>query len=210
MRLAHERGMGEELQEQEVYLLQIHQNPSSRWHREVRTVLSYFNEITKAMGMLAEHPKIVFVGQSVKYPGQRAHASFDLVPMEKRLETPICEDFTIGLCTGMAMNGFIPVCFIPRWDFLLLAANQLVNHLDKIPLFSDFRPKVIIRTAVGADKPLNPGHQHTQNHTAAFRHMLRTIQVFEIEHESCVMKTYEQALKSDRPSIVVEHMSLYG
>lgn len=161
------------------------------------------------MAMLAEHPKTVFVGQSVKYPGQRAHATFSGVPMERRIEMPICEDFTIGFCAGLALEGFIPVCFIPRWDFLLIAANQLVNHLDKIPLFSDFRPKAIIRTAVGADKPLNPGHQHTQNHTAAFRHMLKTIQVFEMTDEGCIYRNYEHALNSDRPTILVEHMSKY-
>ena len=170
---------------------------------------SYFDEITRSMGMLAKHPKTVFVGQSVKYPGQRAHATFAEVPHDKRIEMPICEDFTIGFCTGMALEGYIPVCFIPRWDFLLIAANQLVNHLDKVPLFSDLRPKVIIRTAVGADKPLNPGHQHTQNHTLAFRQMLKTIQVLELEDADCIYKNYEKALNSDRPTILVEHMERY-
>jgi len=161
------------------------------------------------MTMLAGHPKTVFVGQSVKYPGQRAHASFEGVPMDKRIEMPICEDFTIGFCTGLALEGYIPVCFIPRWDFLILATNQLVNHLDKIPLFSDFSPQVIIRTAVGADKPLNPGHQHTQNYTVAFRNMLQTIRVFEMADEECIFKNYELALDSARPTILVEHMSKY-
>jgi len=159
--------------------------------------------------MLAEHPKTLFVGQSVAYGGQRAHSTFSLVPMDKRLEMPICEDFTIGFCTGMALEGYIPVCFIPRWDFLLIAANQIVNHLDKVLLFSDFRPKVIIRTAVGTDKPLNPGHQHTQNHTAAFRHMLKTIRVFEMNDADCIYRSYEHALNGDRPTILVEHMSEY-
>ena len=53
--------------------------------------------------------------------------------------------------------------------------NQIVNHLDKIPLLGGFRPKVLIRTAVGANAPLNPGPQHTQDYTAAFISMLHTI-----------------------------------
>ena len=64
--------------------------------------------------------------------------------MGKRIEMPICEDFTVGFCTGLALEGYIPVCFIPRWDFLILAANQIINHLDKIPLLGGFKPKVII------------------------------------------------------------------
>ena len=30
------------------------------------------------------------------------------------------------------MSGKIPVSIFPRWNFLLLAINQLVNHLDKL------------------------------------------------------------------------------
>ena len=42
--------------------------------------------------------------------------------------------------------------------------NQLVNHLDKIRRLSDgdFRPRVIIRTSVGAKRPIDSGLQHTQ------------------------------------------------
>ena len=66
-------------------------------------ILSYFDEITKAMTALARHPKTIFVGQAVKYGGQRAHATFANVPMEKRIEMPVCEDFQMGFCTGLAL-----------------------------------------------------------------------------------------------------------
>ena len=45
--------------------------------------------------------------------------------------------------------------------------NQLVNHLDKLPLWG-WHPKVIIRTMVGQTTPLDAGPQHTQNHSDAF------------------------------------------
>jgi len=147
------------------------------------------------MAMLAEHPKTIFVGQSVKYPGQRAHATFSGVPMDKRIEMPICEDFTVGFCTGMALEGYIPVCFIPRWDFLLLAANQIINHLDKISLFGDFNPRVIIRTSVGTNTPLDPGPQHVGNYTYGFREMRKTLQILELRDESCIFKNYQLALE---------------
>src|SRR3990167_9571398 len=139
--------------------------------------MSYFDEITKAMALLAQHPKTLFVGQAVRYDGQRAHATFKDVPMDRRIEMPVCEDFQMGFCTGLALEGYIPVCFFPRWDFAILAANQIVNHLDKIPLLGGFRPKVIIRTAVGASSPLDPGPQHTQDYTRQFADMCKTISV---------------------------------
>ena len=166
--------------------------------------MGYFEELTRAMTMLAEDPRTLFIGQSVAYPGQRAHASFAGVPMERRIEMPICEDFTVGFCTGLALGGYLPVCFIPRWDFLLLAANQLVNHLDKIGT------KVIIRTAVGASKPLDPGPQHTQDHTMAFRHMLKTVRIVELRNPRYVFEEYCRALEQPGPVILVERMEMYG
>src|SRR6185503_8871921 len=167
------------------------------------------DEVTEAMKMLAQDERTIFVGQQVRFDGQRLHATLKDVPMEKRIEMPVCEDFQMGFCTGLALEGFIPVSIYPRWDFLLLAANQLVNHLDKAPLLGDFRPKVIIRTAVGSDKPLDPGPQHTQNHSRAFRYMLNTIPVIEIFKAKHVAETYALALELDGSCIVVEHMSEY-
>lgn len=161
------------------------------------------------MAMLAEHPKTLFVGQAVKYPGQVAFKSFEGVPMERRVEMPVCEDFQVGFCTGLAMEGYIPVSFFPRWDFLIIAANQIINHLDKIPLMTGFRPKVIIRTAVGRTKPLDPGPQHTQNHTHAIRQMLKTMQVYELFNKNYIFDTYRMALDSPESCIVVEHMEKY-
>ena len=171
--------------------------------------MTYFEEITEAMTMLAQHPKTLFVGQSVKYSGQRAHYSFKHVPKDRRIEMPICEDFTVGFCTGLSLEGYIPVCFIPRWDFLLLAANQIVNHLDKIPLLGGFKPKVIIRTAVGTNKPIDPGPQHTQDHTNSFALMCKTIDIYRLMEPEDAMDMYRQALSNTRSSIVVEYMERY-
>jgi pyruvate/2-oxoglutarate/acetoin dehydrogenase E1 component len=122
---------------------------------------------------------------------------------------PVCEDFQMGFCTGLALEGYIPVSFYPRWDFLIIAASQLINHLDKIPILGGFRPKVIIRTAVGAKSPLDPGPQHTQNHTNAFMLMLKNINVMELTEAERIVEYYRYALESERPTIMVEHMRLY-
>lgn len=172
--------------------------------------LGYFGALTWAMKYLAEQPNTLFLGQSVAYSGQRAHASFAGVPMDKRIELPICEDFSVGLCTGLSLQGFVPILFLPRWDFTIIAANQILNHLDKIPILGDFRPKVIIRTAVGASKPIDPGPQHTNDYTHFFRRVCKTIQVVEVANAESVLPVYKRALALPRPSIVVERMELYN
>jgi pyruvate/2-oxoglutarate/acetoin dehydrogenase E1 component len=171
--------------------------------------LSYFDRLTEAMCMLAKHPKTVFVGQGVVYDGQRSHGSFANVPIEKRIEMPVVEDFQMGFCTGLALQGYIPVSFYPRMDFLLLAANQLVNHLDKWGEMSGVTPKVIIRTAVGSVNPLNPGPQHCQNHIEAFRLMLKNTLVLDLEDEETIVSAYQWALGHPGPVLLVEHMERY-
>lgn len=166
---------------------------------------SFKQAVTDAMTWLAQQPKTVFVGQSVRYDGQAQFDTFSGVPMEKRIEMPVAEDLQLGFCTGLSLQGYLPISFYPRMDFLLLAANQLVNHLDKIRLMSGYRPKVIIRTCVGQTKPLNAGLQHTQNHTESFRKMLKTVYVEEVTTSGEVFSAYEYAMRCDRSTIIVEN-----
>jgi pyruvate/2-oxoglutarate/acetoin dehydrogenase E1 component len=168
------------------------------------------------MANLVDDPRTLFIGQSVRYPGHALYKTLQhedgtmIVPMTRRVELPVIEDFQMGYSIGLALTGRVPVSIFPRWDFLLLAANQLVNHLDKIPLTGGFRPKVIIRTTVGARYPLDSGHQHTQDHTAAFRLMLKTVDVIELNSKYDVAKGYERALKSGRSALVVERQDLFN
>ena len=62
----------------------------------------------------------------------------------------------MGISTGLALQGYIPITCYPRFDFLILAMNQLVNHLDKIRhmSFDEFKPRVIIRTSIGSKNRL--------------------------------------------------------
>ena len=172
-------------------------------------ILRYADEVTKAMAMLARDERTLFVGQAVRFDGQRLHATLRDVPMDRRIEMPVCEDFQMGFCTGLSLEGYIPVSIYPRWDFLILAANQLVNHLDKIPLLGNFRPKVIVRTAVGSKTPLNPGPQHIQDHSEAFSSMLQSIPVLQIYSAEDVLETYETALNIPGSCVVVEYMDQY-
>lgn len=159
--------------------------------------------------MLALEPKTLFVGQSVKYDGQAMHPTFEGVPMDRRIEFPVAEDLQMGYCTGLALEGFIPVSIYPRIDFLVLALNQLVSHLDKFPIMADVRPKVIIRTAVGSPQPLDPGPQHRQNHVDALRLMLKTVLVIDLEDEESVLAGYELAMRHTGSALVVEHRSKF-
>lgn len=183
--------------------------------------MTYFDELREAMAMLAKIPQSLFVGQSVLYDSNAMFRTLQhedrtpIVPLEKRIEVPVIEDFQLGMCTGLALAGFLPVSIFPRWDFLLLATNQLVNHLDKFRTASQgqFQPAVIIRTAVGSSHPFSSGIQQSGDYSAAFKMMLHRIEVIELNSKFDIMKGYDKAVQNfwnGTPSLVVERMDLYN
>lgn len=156
------------------------------------------------MRKLAEDPRTVFVGQSVCFDGAAIYYSLDGVPMAKRKEFPVAENLQLGYCTGLSLAGKLPICIFPRMDFMLLAMDQLVNHLDKLENFG-WHPKVIIRTRVGQKKPLDAGPQHTQNHCEAFRRMLTTVELYEVRTPAEVTEAYRRAMEHSGSSLIVEN-----
>ena len=135
----------------------------------------YKDELTKSMNYLASKDNTIFVGQQIVYRGNPMSTTVEEIPKEKMIETPVFEDVQMGMSMGMALEGFVPITCYPRFDFLILATNQLVNHLDKINIISEgqFQPRVIIRTSIGSRIPLDAGEQHTQDHTQAYRNLLK-------------------------------------
>lgn len=164
--------------------------------------------LNQAMLMLADQPNALFLGQNVTYDGNVMFKHLTGVSMKQRLELPVCEELQMGMSTGLALQGFLPISIYPRMDFLLLAMNQLVNHLDKMNEMSrgDFTPKVIIRTKVGSKTPLNAGPQHTQNHTAAFDYMMTNLAVAEITNLDEILPVYQRAVNRPQSTLIVENL----
>jgi len=116
----------------------------------------YFENLCSAMKLLSDSG-YSFTGQTVLDVGTAMNSTFRDVPEEQRLEFPVAENMQLGFATGIAMaGGEICTCY-PRINFFLEAIPQLVQHLDKIPLFSDYRPRVLIRTSIATTNPLDPG-----------------------------------------------------
>jgi pyruvate/2-oxoglutarate/acetoin dehydrogenase E1 component len=178
---------------------------------DIQIKMAYKDELAKAMDLLGKNEKTIFLGQSVAYPGNAVYKTLEYVPLSKRIEMPIVEDLQMGMSTGLSLEGFIPVSIFPRMDFLILAINQLVNHLDKIKEMSNnqFSPKVIIRTGIGATKPLYPGLQHCSDYREALKLMLKNINVVKLENSKDIIPEYKKALESDKSTILIEVNDLY-
>ncbi len=176
--------------------------------------MKYFDEIKISMEWLARDPRTVFIGQAVEVPGTAMSNTVKDIPIERRIELPVAEELQMGMTIGLALQGQVPVSIYPRWNFLLLAANQLVNHLDKLGVMSNggFQPRVIIRTSIGSQRPLHPQFQHIGDFTDAFRLMCTTVEVIRLDEPAQIVPAYKRALLRDdgRSTLLVEWGDFYA
>ena len=176
--------------------------------------MKYFDELKKSMDWLSQKEDTLFLGQAVEYAGTAMTNTLVNVDRSKLLEMPVNEDMQMGMTLGMALNGSVPVSFFPRWNFLILAANQLVNHIDKINIMSDggYKPKIIIRTAIGSQRPLHPQHQHISDFTAGFKALCDYVDIIRLEEPHQIFNAYKYAYErtDNRPTLLVEWGDFYN
>jgi pyruvate/2-oxoglutarate/acetoin dehydrogenase E1 component len=132
------------------------------------------------------------------------------VPNELKLETPVAENLMMGLAIGMSFKGFRPVVYLERMDFSLVAADAIVNHVDKIERIShgEFKVPVIIRTVVSDSGPFYSGPTHSQDLSEGFKKMV-TFPVEEPKTGKEVLDTFEKASNRQYPTMVIERKSYY-
>ena len=174
----------------------------------------YKNELIRSMKFLGERKDTIFLGQSIKFTGNAIYNTLTEVPNKKKIELPVFEDSQMGMSLGLALNGFVPVTCYPRFDFLIVAFNQLVNHLDKIRFMSEkqFTPKIIIRTSIGSKSPLNGGVQHTQDYTEMFKKVLTEVKVVNLKESKDIFPSFKKAYndKNNRSYLFIENGDFYN
>jgi pyruvate/2-oxoglutarate/acetoin dehydrogenase E1 component len=174
--------------------------------------MTYKDSLTNMMTKLGEMDNTVFLGQQILFPGNPMSGTLIDVPKEKMIELPVMEDSQMGMSLGMAMAGKFVVTFYPRWDFLICAANQLVNHVDKIELMSNgqWKPNIIIRVAKGSEIPLNPGPQHRGNYHNEFQSITQTIKFFDCVTVDDIENAYNHAINEGGITLINEYPEKYN
>jgi pyruvate/2-oxoglutarate/acetoin dehydrogenase E1 component len=172
----------------------------------------YKDSLTNMMTKLGEMDNTVFLGQQILFPGNPMSGTLINVPKEKMIELPVMEDSQMGMSLGMAMAGKFVITFYPRWDFLICAANQLVNHVDKIELMSNgqWKPNIIIRVAKGSEIPLNPGPQHRGNYFNEFQSITQTIKFFDCLTVDDIENAYNHAINEGGITLINEYPEKYN
>lgn len=169
--------------------------------------ISYKDAICKCMDDLGK-AGAVFIGYNVAKGD--AMGTLKGVNINQKLETPVAENLMVGLAIGMSFEGFLPVVYFERHDFMLVAADAIGNHLDKIERIShgEYKVPVIIRAVVADSGPFYSGPTHSQDFTS----MLKTLVSFPVlvpQTGAEVLNVYKNAMQSNQPAIIIEKKSLY-
>tara|TARA_Y100000031_G_scaffold154529_1_gene202504 strand:+ start:3246 stop:3785 length:540 start_codon:yes stop_codon:yes gene_type:complete len=174
----------------------------------------YFDELERSMEYLGQRPDTMFLGQAVEYKGTGMTNTLKNVPREKLLEMPVDEELQMGITNGIAVAGTVPISIYPRWNFLLLTMNQLINHLDKMSIFShgEYCPKVILRTSVGSERPLHPQAQHVGDYTDGMRLMVNNIEIIRLDEPEDIFPAYYKAYNrtDGKSTLLVEWGDYYN
>ena len=169
----------------------------------------YKDALTNAMTELAKLDDTIFIGQQIVYAGNPMSTTLGQVPKEKMIEVPVMEETQMGMTLGLAITGKQVISFYPRWDFIVSAANQLINHVDKFEVMTGKKLNIIIRLGKGSDKPLDPGHQHKGNYIDEFKSLCKNIEFHDLKTPTDIELAYKYVTKEGGVHVLVEYPDLY-
>jgi len=169
--------------------------------------ISYKDAMSLVMTELGEAGAI-FIGYNVARGD--AMGTLKGVPADQKLETPVAENLMSGLAIGMSFEGFIPVLYFERHDFMLVAADAIGNHIDKIERIShgEYKVPVIIRAVEAFGGPFYSGPTHHQDFTGVMKELV-DFPVFDPVTGVDVLKAFRGAKESGRPAMIIERKSRY-
>jgi pyruvate/2-oxoglutarate/acetoin dehydrogenase E1 component len=172
--------------------------------------MTYKECIMRGYESLSQDPKSIFVGYNVKVG--RGGGMYKNIPEDKLFETPVAENLMTGIAIGLSIDGYNPILYFERFNFILNALDAIVNHLDKFESLSygQYKPKVIMRAVIGGiTTPFYTGSTHTQDFTKAIKEMV-SFQVFKLSiYEKDINAVFDYASFSPKSILIIEEKDLY-
>ena len=124
--------------------------------------------------MLASDPRVFVIGQGLWSPWYVGASMTDLdkeFGRDRIIDSPVSENATTGAAIGAALAGMRPVVVHPRMDFMVLAADQIVNEAANWTYMFGGKANVplVIRPII--NRGGEQGAQHSQALQAWFMHV---------------------------------------
>ncbi|MFA5636562.1 MAG: alpha-ketoacid dehydrogenase subunit beta [Anaerovoracaceae bacterium] len=175
--------------------------------------LTYAQAICEALDEEMERDEnVVMLGEDIGFIGGNFKTSVGLLEKYGDLrvkDTPISEAGFVGMGVGMALTGLRPVIELMFSDFLLVAADQVINQAAKIRYMSGGQATVpmVIRTPIGAGRSSAAQHsQSMQAMVAQFPGLIIALPSTAQEAKG-LLKT---AIRDNNPVIFFEHKMEYN
>lgn len=161
---------------------------------------------------MARDDKIIVIGEDVGFIGGNFKTTVGLLEKygDMRVkDSPISEAGFVGMGTGMAITGLRPIVELMFSDFLLVAADQVINQAAKIRYMSGGQASVpmVIRTPIGAGR--SSAAQHSQSMQAMVAHFpgLKVVVPSTAQEAKGLLIT---AIRDNDPVIFFEHKMEYA
>lgn len=156
--------------------------------------------------------RVLLLGEDVGFIGGNFKTSVGLLKKYGGMrvkDTPISEAGFVGMGTGMALTGLRPVVELMFSDFLLVAADQVINNAAKITYMSGGQVSVpmVIRTPIGGGR--SSAAQHSQSMQAMVSHFpgLKVVVPSTAQEAKGLLKT---AIRDNNPVMFFEHKMEYS
>ena len=174
----------------------------------------YFSDALRAAldEAMANDPTVILMGEDIGVYGGAFGVTRGLLEKygpERVRETPISENGFVGIAVGAAMTGLRPVVEIMFMDFILLAADQIVNHAAKLHYIYDGQVTVplVIRTPAGAGRGY--GASHSQNLESFFM-SVAGLKIVVPSTPFDAKGLLASAIRDPNPVLFIEPKALYG
>ena len=128
--------------------------------------LNYAQAIREAHEqLLASDPRVFLIGQGLWSPWYAGSSLQDLdrqFGKDRIIDSPVSENAVTGAAIGAAIAGMRPIVFHPRMDFMLLAADPIINQAANWSYIfaGQVSVPVVIRAVV--NRGGEQGAQHSQ------------------------------------------------
>ena len=124
--------------------------------------------------LLDRYPKVFAIGQGLWSPWYVGNTMTDLDKQfgkHRIIDTPVSELACTGAAVGASLCGYRPIVIHPRMDFMVLAADQVINQAAKWRhmLGGQVSPAVTIRAII--NRGGEQGAQHSQALHSWFAHI---------------------------------------
>ena len=160
---------------------------------------------------MARDPAVFAYGEGINDPGGFFGTTVglrDRFGPERCFDVPNCEETLTGFGLGAALGGLRPIFVNLRIEFLLLATNQLVNHVAKWGAMQgrDIAVPFTIRAMVG--RGWGQGAQHSGSYAAMLAHV-PGLQVAVPSGPVQGAGLLVSAVRGERPTLLIEPKAIY-